>query len=199
VLEPRALVDYPWGIRGDVTWDGADFVVALRYGVFRSHLSLHRLAPNGIEVARPLHAYVSPADFDRLSRPSVAARYGESALVAFHENAPADTARVVAHVEHEMQPRIAAPPAPASAHYTPLPTYAAVVWWDEVAGEVDGYSIETRLADGTYTVAAVVAPGTESVTLPVVYGSVRVRAFNAGGISPATEARPPDRRRSARH
>lgn len=176
---PRTILDYPRGIRGDITWDGSEYVVALRYGVYRSHLAVHRIASGGFATSPPRHTEVLPAEFTGVARPGIAAERGSSAVIVLHENAPADPARVVAHLEHELQPRPAPPAAPANVRID-----GQNLEWDPVPGDVEGYAIE----DGNGNLRLTVSADTHAVTLSNSFPNPRVRAFNAGGLSAAGTA-----------
>ncbi|PYQ26509.1 MAG: hypothetical protein DMF56_24100 [Acidobacteria bacterium] len=188
---PRTFFAHPYFAANDMLWNGSEYVVASRYGPFSKNLIVRHLDRNGVPLLPPLYTSVAAPDFAAASSPSIA-----SSMIALHEVAIAgDTQQAVSYLERDMGPLPAPPRAPNV-------TVAAqggniVVRWDAVAGDVEGYAVETRTTSGELTLATLVDANVHSVTVPMA-AAVRVRAFNAGGYSPGYEVSI-ERRRSARH
>jgi hypothetical protein len=111
-----------------------------------------------------------------------------NALVALHEIAtPGDTARVVTVLEHELHPFIA-PPATPAIQVRPIDRRTIEVTWDETGAVVEGYVIEVAYRHGgEFRRYGVVDADARSAEVRDV-SAVRVRAFNAGGLSAPSAA-----------
>jgi hypothetical protein len=192
----RTWIDYPERVMQDVLWDGSAFVLAVRYESVwstKGHIAVLRLDRNGLlrgsgVVDIQKKNCCAPAH-------SVAAQEGSPALLAFAEVAmPGDTNRVVTMTENELAPIPPPPPAPAAVSRR---TRAGTeVSWTAVPGDVDGYLVET---DFQYETRRTVTHDRERVMETSSDLAVRVRAFNAGGMSaPAQPAVTPRRQRSKR-
>ena len=202
---PRRLVDLPFAVAGDITWDGDEFVVALRqaWRPVGDFLSVHRIAARPFRRSKPavsIRVNGGTSWADGVARPAIAAMRAEPALVALHENAPADTARVVVYRESEMEPVPAPPAPPASAIWHRTSSYDFEIAWHPAQGEIDGYLVEGRVwNDEWITIRIVPANVTRTGSYLGSYVTeVRVRAFNSGGMSEPVNATRTSRSRAVR-
>lgn len=209
----RELFAFPGPVRGDVAWDGSEYVVAVRYSAFisdsrypfPSYVALRRLNAAGVEVGVPRARTIDL--LDSVAAPGVAAPSvagGPSgAVIVLHEARPGDSARVAAYGERELPLLPAVPAAPAVVSAWRLDNTALELTWEAAAG-ADGYIIETALSADHFARNAVL-PGNLRTATVSTFGTnlpVRVRAFNAGGLgAPSALTTPrerPLRRRATR-
>lgn len=181
-----------FGSLSDVAWDGRDYVIASRYRLQRSHLTLRRADAALNETAPPRGTETLPAH--TWEPPSIAVI--DSARVAIGiEAGDADRgARAVVYLEDELSPLVAPPAAPTNVRIRPISATEYEVTWDAPPGEVEQYAI--RQWNGrSWALVAVVPADVRSVK--TTSALVRISAVNAGGASDWA----PDysRRRGARH
>jgi hypothetical protein len=196
VLRVAATRDlFDWNASSDVTWDGRDYVVAMRYLGAQWHLSLRRFdallndvtAPRGTPTLTP----------DLFEPPSVAAPFSGDALAGVQEGTIETGVRATVYREAEL-PLLPAPPAPPpNVRVRQTNTLRYEVTWDpSPSGDVELYLVEVQTPGGTWIEAARVGAGVRSVE--VAWPTVRVRAFNAGGSSATISPVYPGKRRSVR-
>lgn len=184
-----------WSGQGDVTWDGVDYVVALRYVGARWHTSLSRF-DRALQPTAPMRSTVTSAP-DVITPPSVAATAPRSAMIAVHEGDPQNGVRAVVYPEAEMPVAPARPGAPQQVYSRIVSSSSREVTWN-TADDAELYRVEGSYGDEAsgWEHMATLTPD----QLPRVISRFpfnRVIAFNAGGASEASqaEARPPHMRR----
>lgn len=172
----------------DVTWDGKDFVIALRYQLARTHLALYRVDWRLEDVAAPKGIETLPAF--ALRAPSIAAVDSQRTIIAVEEGDAESGARAVVYLEQDMRP-LAAPRPPRNVRTQPV-NGAYELTWDAPEGDVELYHVEGLSPTGWVWVAQVPA---HVRSVRSQYAVNRVRAISAGGYSQfATEV---TRRRAA--
>ena len=188
---PRTFFAHPYFAANDMLWNGSEYALASRYGPYSKDLTVRHLDRNGVPILPPRYTSVAAPDFSNVTSPSIA-----SSMIALDEVAIAgDTQQAVSYLEHDMGP-LPSPPRAPNVTVTSKGKNI-VVTWDTVEGDVEGYAVETRTSNGELALATLVDANVQSATVPVA-AAVRVRAFNAGGYSAASEVSI-ERRRSARH
>ncbi|HEX8255456.1 MAG TPA: fibronectin type III domain-containing protein [Thermoanaerobaculia bacterium] len=192
VVATRVLME--WSARPDVTWDGRNYVVALRYYGANWYLAVRRLNRLAQDVAAPRGT--STLGSDQYEAPSIAAPFAGDALIGLQEGTPSDGVRAVVYRELEL-PQLPAPPsAPRNVAARQLaPGQFEVTWEGAPEGDPELYVIETEANGEWYQLARVAGNQRRAIVDSAV---VRVRAFNAGGGSPATERLMRERRRAVR-
>lgn len=176
---------FNWAARGDVTWDGSSYAVALRYFGAVWHVSVTHFdrelnvagAPRGTTTLPP----------DDFAAPSIA-----GGMVGVQEGDPVNGARAVAYLESELAPLPAPPPAPLNVRVGAIENGRYPITWDESPGaelyRVFVYGLASGVVIETYDV-----PATAERRVLAATGAARVIAFNAGGASD-----PLPRRRASR-
>ncbi|HYK03378.1 MAG TPA: fibronectin type III domain-containing protein [Thermoanaerobaculia bacterium] len=196
VLRVAATRDlFDWNVTGDVTWDGRDYVVTMRYRGAQWHLSLRRLdralndvtAPRGTPTLTP----------DVQEPPSVAAPFSGDALIGVQEGTIPTGVRATVYRESELAllPTPPAPPQNVRVRQAGRSGYE-VTWDPSPSGDVELYLVEVQTPGGAWIEAARVGSDVRSVE--VAWPAVRVRAFNAGGSSAPVSPPYPGKRRSVR-
>ncbi|HEX2059681.1 MAG TPA: fibronectin type III domain-containing protein [Thermoanaerobaculia bacterium] len=185
------------GIPGltDVTFDGRDFLVAVRYHVANWYLRLHRLdvALNDVDTVRG----VMTLPPDRFTPPSVAALDPRSMLIGTQEGDPETGARAVVYRDDDLQPLPAPPLAPSNVHTVARAGGGFETTWDAPEGPpVEQYIVHEYHPSGFVWTVRYVGPETRSAI--TTYRDVRVIARNAGGASDETASTQQRRRRAAR-
>jgi hypothetical protein len=172
----------------DVTYDGRDYLVAVRYHVAKWYLRVHRInaelqgTVNGIATLAP----------DRFTAPSIAALDSRNVLVAIQEGDSATGARATVYREDELQALPAPPGTPVNVRVTRTAD-GYVTTWDAPPGSiVEQYYVEELSPEGFVWRATGVGPDVRQVMSP--YRNVRIRARNAGGESAPTDVIPARRR-----
>jgi len=195
LIASRRLLD--WEAKGDVTWDGTSYAVALRYHSYRGlrwHLSVTHVDRNATPIGGPVGTETLAPDV--FVAPSIASILPSSALVAVQEGDAKDGARAVVYAERTMTPLPPPPSPPRHVRVTPVTGGLFEVEWEpSLEGEVELYFVEGLTYGGAWTVVGTVLP-TQPLRTRSVFETVRVRAFNAGGPSEAASNRA--RRRRAR-
>ncbi|HYK03377.1 MAG TPA: fibronectin type III domain-containing protein [Thermoanaerobaculia bacterium] len=172
----RELFNYP--ATSDVTWDGRDYVVALRYTGANWYLALKRLDRNLQDVGETRGTRTLAPD--QFEQPSVAAPFAGEALIGLQEGTPADGVRAVVYREADLAPLPPRPDAPRNVRLRQLGTDRYEVTWEPSAG-AEQYRIEALGSDGEWHWIAGTDAGTHHAT--VRWPNLRVSAFNAGGAS----------------
>ncbi len=187
-----------WHGQGDVTWDGIDYVVALRYDGARWYTSLSRF-DRALRATSPMRAIPTRAP-DEIMPPSVAAVAPRSAVVAVNEGDVENGVAAVVYVENEIPVAPARPRPPQQVVALIAGAFTREIRWLP-SDDADLYRVEEWSPEDGLWVG--VATRTPDQPLRVVANvrPIRVIAFNAGGASEPAEAGPPQplpRRRSAR-
>lgn len=185
---------FNWHAGSDVTWDGREYVVAMRYLAAHWYVATRRFDDNGTEVGtlrgtRTLRA-------DDFAPPSVASVFANDSLIAVQEGDAADGVRAVVYRERDFATLPAAPLSPRNVRSEPVGDGVYEVTWDAPPGPpAELYLIEARYESGWFVLTS-----TTELHALVRWGPLRVRALNAGGISPETDPIQPSmpRRRAVR-
>jgi hypothetical protein len=191
---------FPSPATSDVAWDGANYIVALRYAGtpqswYSGVLRLDRLAN---DAAVPVATRTLTPDSN--DAPSIAPALAGDALVGVHEGTAEDGISAVVYLESDMAPRPSPPGPPLNVSVRRLsPSELEIVWNPPAEGIADSYIIEIfnygrweRIASATATARRVV------LRWYLSSAHVRVRAFNAGGPSAVDPSLVPQKRRSIR-
>jgi hypothetical protein len=195
-----AIPIFTWwnSVVSDVAWDGVDYVVAWRYGFYaeRAWIGTTRVAANAFS---PLVIETGPPDV--LTPPSVASNTLGDTLVVISE-VRGDSARARGYFTNEMSP-MPPPPSPPINVRVVKGQYNLTVTWQGSSTDESGFLIESRAPhSSTFGFLLAVPADTPSATIfPGQVDSVRIRAFNAGGVSEpsaAASVTAPPRRRAAR-
>jgi hypothetical protein len=186
-------------VASDVTWDGRDYVVAWRYPFNAQHawLGTTRVATTGSAFS-PLFTETGPPDF--LTPPALASNTLGDTFVVISE-VQGDSARARGYFTSEMSPT-PPPPSPPINVRVVKGQYNLTVTWQTSSTDESGFLIESRAPHGSnFGFASVVPANTRSATIsPYQVDSIRVQAFNEGGLSEPSAAVPvtaPPRRRAA--
>ena len=194
VLGSREI--FNWNALGDVTWDGTSYAVALRYRGARWHLSVTHLDRNANVVGTRRGVETLPPD--QFLPPSIAASLASSAVVAVQEGDAVDGARAVIYAENAMAPLPAPPPPPSNVRSHRVGGRYEVTWEPSNGTDVELYRVEALVIEAGW-IGIQEVPADHPLRITTDYEHVRVRAFNAGGLSePALPSTTP-KRRSARH
>ena len=197
---PRAIASrelFNWPAAGDVTWDGTSYAVALRYRGTRWHLAVLHLDRNGNDAGiRRGTETLAP---DELRPPSIAAVIPYVSLVAVQEGDARDGMRAAVYEENEMAQLPAPPSAPRQVRVTPSSRVGRhdVTWEPATGTNIELYVVERQAANGTWVAIAEVRADAP-LRANVETEHVRVRAFNAGGLSEPAFASTAAKRRAAR-
>lgn len=195
VLRVAATRDlFDWNVTSDVTWDGRDYVVAMRYRGARWHLSLRRLDRNLNDVTAPRGTPTLTPDVH--APPSVAAPFSGDALIGVQEGTIEAGVRATVYREAELALLPAPPAPPQNVRVRPNGFRYEVTWDPSPSGDVELYVVEVQTTGGVWGEVARVGADVRSVD--VGWPTVRVRAFNAGGSSAAVSPATPGKRRSVR-
>jgi hypothetical protein len=179
-------------VASDVTWDGVDYVVAWQYLFNAQHawLGTTRVATTGSAFS-PLFIETGPPDF--LTPPAVASNTLGDTFVVISE-VLGDSARARGYFTNEMSPT-PPPPSPPINVSVVKGQYNLTVTWQTSSTDESGFLVESR------GFVLVVPANTRSATIsPYEVDSIRVQAFNEGGLSEPSAAVPvtaPSRRRAA--
>jgi hypothetical protein len=201
VTASRELFD--WRASSDVTWDGTSYVAALRYrGGTEWYLSVLRLdrAANDAGIRRA--TLTLPADSE--AGPSIAVPFAGNALIGVQEGTIADSLSATVYRELDLAPLPAPPGAPRGVRVSQLSTFEFEVTWDPPAeGNADSYIVEQWFGGSWGEIARTPANVRRArFTRPhadYIPALVRIRAFNAGGISaPSGDDPAPPKRRAVR-
>ncbi|HEX8255821.1 MAG TPA: fibronectin type III domain-containing protein, partial [Thermoanaerobaculia bacterium] len=197
VVIDRTLFDWP--AESDVTWDGTNYVVALRYAGSNWYLAVRRLnrAANDVAAARGTQTLAPIV----AAQPSIVPLFAGDALIGVQEGTAEDGMRAVVYRERDFTPLPAPPAPPQNVHLRRVNGYTFELTWEPPASGAEAYVVEHLIDGQWYLVARLDADDARRVT---VYATdpaeVRVRAFNAGG--PSAPAGPGalvrERRRSVR-
>lgn len=184
----------------NITWDGMEYVATWRYGAADKQWIGRTRFTQQMTAALELSAEVGPIKVE--DRPAIAAIAPRTSLVAFSEVPFAGSlARIRTQQEWETRLRPPVPPAPliTSAVGT---SRATVVTWQMAPVEVDGFVIEASYPfAGTSSILTAVPADARSAVVSPPSSYVRMRAFNAGGLSEPTASVPitaPPRNRAIR-
>jgi hypothetical protein len=188
------LFRWPSDTASNIAWDGLGYVVAWRYAMNGQwRIATERLPADAPpERARGVQAQSA----DALSAPAIASNGMSDTLVAVSEVAPGTSAARIRLYENRDLTELPAPPnAPRGLSMIGSPS-GSMVEWERVNGEVAGYVIESA---GTFPHMLATVPANQLKTAVSGTTAVRVRAFNAGGLSdPSTtmNLQPAPRRRT---
>lgn len=177
-----------------VTWNGQDYVAAWRYGSGSTWwLTSARVTTSAFPDRRATASGVP----DRQVKPAIASNAaGESVIVVSESTTPGEPARLRAYAERELDPL---PPLPASPSGVSVTGTASsfTVHWQSDGRDVAGFVVE-RASPGWDNALIIVTAASDERSV-VVSGtpSVRVRAFNASGLSEPSEVGVISRRRAA--
>jgi hypothetical protein len=172
-----------------VTWNGADYVAAWRYGTGSTWwLASARVTASAFPDRRATASGVP----DRQVKPAIASNAaGESVIVVSESPTPGEPARLRAYAQSELDALPALPSAPFGVYATESASNLTLHWQSD-GRDVAGFVVE-RSDNGSFI--ASVGAGERSVVVPGVPSAV-VRAFNASGLSEVGTASP--RRRASR-
>jgi hypothetical protein len=190
----RDLFDW-FSTTSDVTWDGRDYVVAMRYRGVQWHLSLRRLDAGLNDVTAPRGAPTLAPDVHE--PPSVAAPFSGDAVIGVQEGTIETGVRATVYRESDLALLPAPPAAPQNVRARPTGASRYEVTWDPSPfGDPELYLVEVQITGGQWIEVARVPADVRSVN--VVWPTVRVRAFNAGGSSAYAYQTGGGKRRSVR-
>jgi hypothetical protein len=184
---------FTWPAASDVTWDGREYVVAMRYRALNWYLATRRFDRGGREIGSIRGTQTLAAD--EFVPPSVASAMQNESMIAVQEGDVVDGVRAVVYRERDFAPLPAPPQSPQNVRVRSIPQGLLEVTWDAVEG-AEAYVVEIR--DGDFWIPIVTTRPDDRRAF-VGPSTVRVRAFNAGGGSPATDpvtSSPAPRRRS---
>lgn len=173
------------GTHSSIAADGPDFLLV------RPGIAMQKISSSGA-VSEP-----APLRLDGLELPTdpvVAASVTLPPLIGFlHRHTAYDTVpRAALLFPGELDDEGTPPPAPAIVCATKNADDTVTVRWQPMQN-ILGISIELELSDGTFRQVGVAPPGATSarVTLPGLEGdALRVRAWNAGGLSEGSSIAP---------
>jgi hypothetical protein len=200
---PRSIFEWPFGVESEVSFDGNDYIIAWRYGIWTLspwRLGTTWIASDGAAFDRRMAETLLP----EIGPPSIAAKNPAETLVALSEiPSSIGTARIRGYFVSEMapMPERPAPPANVTAINTPA---GVIVSWSSPPSNVDGYVFEASYSwsPGTFTRTGVITkPVTTSTLQSNQMVAVRVLAYGAGGTSdpsPIVRVLDVSRRRAAR-
>jgi hypothetical protein len=174
----------------DLMWDGSEYVVAL--SSLGRYIGLARVGRDAFSLGPVRYTESLPAVF---AGARVAARAGEVAI-ATPVAAVAQPLRAHLFTSGEFRPL---PSPPASPRLTDVRFGSegrAALSWAPAAGSVDGYAIEVLIGERYAIVATTGSDVTSALLSWPVTSQFRVRAFNAGGLSPLQTGPVTPRRRS---
>ena len=196
VAPPIAVFD-TWTLpRSSVVWDGSMYEVVWRTAMPDGwHLDMVGISEDGVR-GQPTGLLTDPGE--TTTPPGVSSNGLIVTSEIQHADVSAASARTVAHRVNEMTalPQPPTPPVIVDAVHTS--PYVVVVTWKDQSEDEEGFVIEQKTAPGDYYVATTVPANAEQATVSFG-GVVRVRAWNAGGMSaPSSEMEPhaPPRRRT---
>lgn len=181
VGKEQFLFDHP---AGAVTFDGTGYLAAFRYQVFGSAwLAVARINRTG-QMSAPLvtQAYVS--DLYQLAPLIAVNRAGEAAIAMTEENAPPfHVPRGRIYLLSEIKEEIPSPPQAPRDIVSHFENHLATVMWD--SDDASGFVVERSFDQGLHWYTSLTTPGTTRMaTVVAEQGNlIRVRAFNAGGMS----------------
>ncbi|MGZ4809274.1 MAG: fibronectin type III domain-containing protein [Thermoanaerobaculia bacterium] len=188
----------------NVAFDGADYVIAVRYGLFRTP-GASWLATSHVRHSGPpfQQRVIAIGPFDNFEDPAIASNTPGTILLATSFTRPdAEVPHVYTYLESELQEMPAAPAAPTNVSAIRLPNGEAFVSWSATP-DARGFVVETRSAnDKSYSAQGTEPADARSAAISAATESVRVRAVGAGGISEPSVAvtlRNVGRRRAASH
>jgi hypothetical protein len=199
---PLAIFRWFANVYGDVAWNGSEYLVTWRYSDGQTpRLAFARVT----STVRDQAAVTVGAQDDRVTAPRIATNAAGQAQIATYETRQAGgPTRVTLYTPDELAPLPARPAAPKLTGVVALATNTYSIQWSGTP-DASGYIVETRDNYGFYYIIATAPAGATSVTGEVFNrAAVRVRGWNAGGLSdPSNElsqtGTPPSRRRSAAH
>ena len=196
VNPPRTYFDWFGFVQPSVSWSGSAFTLLMRYSQFlgKMQVSLNgtpgtlRATSNGLyqEVAGVFDSYIGPP-----APSSATSLSGRELILNAEIRPPAQTYQIVAYQPSELL-EVQRPNAPEVDSVLGSSTAATVRWTDRSTDE-EGFLVETSGSIGQFSYPSVVPANTTSATVrssfPIL--SVRVRSFNAAGISaPSREVAP---------
>ncbi len=189
--EPRTVFRWFTPAWSSAAWDGRGYLVASRYGTAlptgelgdnRWWLAVTRISPDGTAVS----ASVTTTNPPEGTPPSIAANsLGE--FVILQSELTGDIPRVQTYVASQFEP---SPPLPAvpeliSAMFNGRST---TVTWRSDGRNVEGYIVDEE--PRAWIPLVIADRNARSAVLSITRGALRVRAFNAAGISDASDAVP---------
>ena len=207
VDDPVSRFRWTSATASNVEWDGNQYVIAWRYGDPFGHyrIGINRLDGTGVTKSA---SYIDAPIIDAADRPAIASAAAGTDLFTFSAiPSPGGISRIVSAMSSDERPMPAIPPAPliTSAVGT---TRTAFVTWLSAPAELLGFLIENSDPfRNTAWLASSASADARSATIgSPLYASlsryIRMRAFNAAGVSEPTASypiTPPPRNRSARH
>lgn len=196
VNPPRTYFDWFGFLQPSVSWNGSEFSLLMRYSQFFGTMPVSldgtpgtlRATSNGLyqEVSGVFDSYIgtpAPSSATSLS--------GRELILNAEVRPPAKTYQIVAYQPSELL-EAQRPNAPELDSVLGSGTVATVRWTDRSTDE-EGFLVETSSSIGQFSYPSVVPANTSSATVRSFFLilSVRVRSFNAAGISaPSREVAP---------
>jgi len=172
---------FDWPAVSDVTWDGANYVVALRYAGVNWYLATRRLDYTANDVAAPRgRSTLTPYDF---APPRIVPVFRGDTLVGVQEGTARDGMRAVVYRERDL-PALAPPPSPPqNVRAYQFNSYTWIWSWEPSAvGEPELYVVETPYY-GEWVPTRLIPAQHGRMSVTVYSPVVRVRAFNGSGPS----------------
>jgi hypothetical protein len=181
------LIEFFFGPKSDVAWDGSSYVVAVRYlpsATTPGWVAAIQVSRSGIPARTVITPAAGPPDVTLATPQSVATdAAGGTAFVISEVAPPLYVARVRLYLLSEFSPMPPLPSAPRNAVSYFGGTTARIDWQSDAGG--DGFLIERSSDFGKSWSPFVVVPA-EARTVSVnakVGDQFRVRAFGPGGLS----------------
>jgi len=180
-----------------IVWEGTDYRVIWRYVTPTTwRLGMKRISASGTR-GKALGLITDASD--SIIPPAIDS-HDELIVIPEipNDSITASSARTVSYRATEMTPLPGAPRAPIAIDAT-ISSGDAVVTWNDASDNEEGFVIEARYSAGYFLLAT--APANAEQTRVKLYGqpTLRIRAWNAGGTSEASEdlvPHAPSRRRS---
>ena len=181
ITASRDLLDWP--APSGVTWDGTNYVVALRYSALQWYLGVLRL-DRALNDAAPRAGTATLAPY-LPTAPGIAAPFGGNTLVGIDEGTAADGISATLYRERDLAPLPLPPGPPRNVQVRMVDVNQFEIEWDApAAGEVDSYVVE-YLSSNRWFEAGHVPADVRHFRFGIASSDpvFRVRAFNAGGPS----------------
>jgi len=186
-----AIPIFTWwnSVASDVVWDGRDYVVSWRYGFYaeRAWIGTTQVASSGSAFS-PL--VIETGTPDVLTAPAISSNdLGDTFVVVSEMHG--DSARARGYFTNEMS-QTPPPPSPPINVSVVKGQYNLAVIWQASSTDESGFVIESRAPHSSAFgfVLAVPANTRRATIYSSQVDSVRIRAFNAGGVSDPSAAVP---------
>ena len=216
-IDPPQIV-FEWfdSTMSDVTWDGARYVMSWAYPLLPSTEGSRNPGRGwAVTIAKSAHGerppLISAATTAGVEALGITANLLGSIAVVSEPRTSGDVSRLRTYTEDDMRPLPKPPPSPQIVSVIPLATKSApgsqgevsgvVTWTVEPGSVVSGFLVEAVYPrNGGLVTLGYAGPDDRSFTFRYAI-QVRVRAFNAGGLSEPSAALYVEsvRRRGARH